>query len=78
MSERRKYLAMAKNHTDDSFFIFGGNGPIQYNENKFWRTLEKLNISKRQTETMLKSEDLNGRKRYVLLLKYLDIFDLFK
>ena len=77
MSERRKYLAMAKNHTDGSFFIFGGKGSNQYNENQPWRTLEKLNTSKRQIETMLKSEDLNGRKRYVLFLKYLDIFDLF-
>ena len=77
MSERRKFLAMAKNHTDGSFFIFGGKGSNQYNENQPWRTLEKLNTSKRQTETMLKSEDLNGRKRYVLFLKYLDIFDLF-
>ena len=78
MSERRRFLALAKNHSDGSFFIFGGIGSNQYNENQPWRTLEKLNTSKRQTETMLKSEDLNGRKRYVLFLKYLDIlFDLF-
>ena len=78
MSERRRFLALAKNHSDGSFFMFGGKGSNQYNENQPWRTLEKLNISKRQIETMLKSEDLNGRKRYVLSLKYLDIFDLFK
>ena len=77
MSERRRFLALAKNHSDGSFFIFGGIGSNQYNENQPWRTLEKLNISKRQIERMLKSEDLNGRKRYVLFLKYLDIFDLF-
>ena len=69
MSERRRFFAMAKNSIDDSISIFGGNGSTQHGENLMWRTMEKLNTSKRQSETMFKSENEDGRKRYV--------FDLF-
>ena len=66
MSERRKDFAMAKNSIDDSISIFGGRGSMQHGENQPWRTMEKLNTSKRQSETMFKSENEDGRKRYGL------------
>ena len=65
MSERRINFAMAKNSIDGSISIFGGYGSIQHGEHQKWKTMEKLNTSKRQTETMFKSENEDGRKRYV-------------
>ena len=63
MSEKRQHFSMAKNPIDGSIFIFGGN-----DGNQQWRTVEKLNTSKRQAERMFKSENEDGRMRYGLTM----------
>ena len=54
---------MAKNPIDGSIFIFGGTDGSQ-----LWRTVEKLNTSKRQAERMFKSENEDGHMRYGLTM----------
>ena len=54
---------MAKNPIDGSIYIFGGS-----DGNQQWRTVEKLNTSKRQAERMFKSENEDGRMRYGLTM----------
>ena len=63
---------MAKNPIDGSIFIFGGN-----EGNQQWRTVEKLNTSKRQAERMFKSENEDGRMRYELTMILFSLIYIF-
>ena len=72
MSEKRRNFSMAKNPIDGSIFIFGGN-----EGNQQWRTVEKLNTSKRQAERMFKSENEDGRMRHGLTMNLFIIIYIF-